>query len=151
MLSFIGLHDLFEKAVRRTIGSLLGPDFRVRKGSDFNSRLFTESTRYDTDPDVVVEGPSRTLVGDVKYKKPLGSSGKLVRSKDVYQLLAHASAFGADGCFTVDAGAGEQMRGRYLGKSPTGIPTWSFKVSPSKLKTQTLALLEEMSLDGILL
>jgi 5-methylcytosine-specific restriction endonuclease McrBC regulatory subunit McrC len=94
---------------------------------------------YDSNPDVVIEGGKTIIaVGDVKYKEPNATPA----ASDIYQLLAHTAAFGAQKCFLVYPGSEVQIL--HLGRAATGARLWVCHVDVNALDNSLLALVAEM-------
>lgn len=97
---FLNLETLFEAAVRNTMGVVAGSGVRISAGRDAPMPVFpaTPTKEYRANPDLVIRAASSTVaVGDVKYK----AIDEGPSASDVYQLLVHATAFGADEAFLV--------------------------------------------------
>lgn len=97
---FLNLETLFEAAVRNTMNIVAAPDVCVLDGRDAPMPVFPASANrnFRANPDLVARvGSAIVAVGDVKYK----AVDKGPAASDVYQLLAHATAFGASEAFLV--------------------------------------------------
>lgn len=125
---FLNLETLFEQAIRRVTTNVL-PSAIVRAGSEIAPPIFTNTLRFSANPDLFIEGMDIPLVGDAKYKDWVG----LASSADLYELLVHASAFGASKAFLVFPH--NSFEAVDLGESANGIHTWIFAVDVTDLRT----------------
>lgn len=97
---FLNLETLFENAVRRVLADLLRP-LTVVHGRARSIFVFADRQRLKAEPDIVIERMGDPIVvGDVKYKELSGSP----EPSDIYQLFAHAQAYGASAAFLVYPG-----------------------------------------------
>jgi len=139
---FVNLETFFEEAVRRTIRQSL-PDATTESARRRPSVFRPSARRYRASPDVVVYDESRNVVaiGDAKYKELDGWPGQA----DVFELLAHASAYGtkraslfypADGSFSA----------RHLGVSGDSCDVWSFGISFDNFTADIKSALQLMGL-----
>lgn len=120
---FLNLETLFESAVRRALRQRLKPNFSVTDGRRGAKPIFsTHEDEFTANPDIVIAGKSRAMVGDVKYKTWNGSAS----ASDLNQLLVHAEAFGAREAFLVFPSAAFEARD--LGVAATGCRTWLFSL-----------------------
>jgi len=152
---FIDLERLFEQAVRRGLRDECD-SHRVDRGEPLARRLFSggvDSSKVN--PDLVVrDGSLVQAVGDVKYKslhvEDEAATGGLRDAKgagrqDLYQLLVHASSLGAATAFLVYP-AEATYRVRYLGRSSSGIATWTAEVRPHHLRKDLGQLVDDLRL-----
>jgi 5-methylcytosine-specific restriction endonuclease McrBC regulatory subunit McrC len=98
---FLNLEMLFETAVERILGQLLQPSARLTHGKRNSVFVFSDVGYLKAEPDLVIrEQAGEVVVGDVKYKDLSGAADP----SDLYQLLAHARAYGARRAFLVYPG-----------------------------------------------
>lgn len=124
---FLNLEDLFESAVRRTLDAAVSAQLKVRATKVGRPAIFSAISGYlRADPDIVIKSVGKVrAVGDAKYKKWGGlTTGSL--HPDLYQLLVHARAFGADMAFLVYPH--DTFESQHLGTAATGADTWLFAV-----------------------
>jgi 5-methylcytosine-specific restriction endonuclease McrBC regulatory subunit McrC len=140
---FVNLSDLFEKAVRLRLASVVSTEFRVTLGRSAALSVFPAKSILAADPDIVVADSSATIVGDVKYKTWSGSA----EASDLYQLLVHARAFGADQAFLVFPS--DSFAEIYLGPAVTGAKTWLFAVDVRNLDAGLSEACNSMSINGL--
>ena len=133
----LNLERLFEGACRQIFRELCPPGFSVVSGSERAPTIFHGGTsKYRANPDFVFENASGIVVGDAKYKEWTGDA----KSQDLYQLLVHASAFGATRCFLLlPAGSFQAIK---LGRSQTGAETWIFGADIRDLRGSLRRILE---------
>lgn len=132
---FLNLETLFESAVRRILREE-ALDLRVTRGSDLGRRIFAASEGV-ADPDVaMMRESSAVCIGDAKYKQWVAGADR----GDLYQLLVHASAFGAPVAFLVYPG--EAFDARELGMAVTGSNVWLFCVDLADPRTGLRAALD---------
>lgn len=123
------LEFLFEHSVLSLLQT--HPDICTCSGDFFNKKLLgTQAGRYRCEPDLVISRVTgeRLAIGDVKYKD---LESALPDNGDVYQLLAHASAFGVSKSFLVYPS--ELYSHRLLGRSADSIEVSVFTVRPQFL------------------
>jgi 5-methylcytosine-specific restriction endonuclease McrBC regulatory subunit McrC len=129
---FLNLEELFERA----IGALLRDNADGWQVYDTSMarpapQLFDGvADRYRVKPDMILQTKSRTVVGDVKYKTWTGAPAR----DDVYQLVAHAVAWGADRCFLVYPHT--SFEAQYLGRTRNGVHAWFFALDIRDLAAQ---------------
>ena len=129
---FVNLEGIFEQFVRTIAAKKLGSLALVGSsqnwpGSGKAPPLFRMQPKlYLSNPDLVVLQGGRAIIGDAKYKDVGASPG----ASDIYQLVAHAAACGADraALFYPSDGPWEEMS---LGPAATGCQAWSFKLDLS--------------------
>jgi len=133
---FLNLENLFETAVRNTLAKLCGDGATVYRGGESPQVIFSnEKNEYRANPDIVIaDALSSPHVGDVKYKPYDGSAS----SGDVYQLLTHAEAFGAQSAFLIFPGDTYSLRN--LGASRGGIATTFFSIRVQHLQEDLAAV-----------
>ncbi len=126
---FLNLESLFETAVRNVLSEILTQASVFRGGESPRAIFNRECREYRANPDIVVSpNTGEPAVGDVKYKIFDGSAS----AGDVYQLLAHAEAFGASKAFLIFPGDAYFVRS--LGASRGGIETTFFSVQLQYLR-----------------
>lgn len=119
---FLKLELLFQEAIRRTLQTCGVPRLQVRRVNLSEKPIFSNVRhQYRANPDLVLES-AETLVaiGDVKYKV----WEDRLDQHDLYQLLAHAAAYGATHAFLVYPH--DTWVQRDLGIAATGCRTWAF-------------------------
>jgi 5-methylcytosine-specific restriction endonuclease McrBC regulatory subunit McrC len=121
---FLNLENLFQVAVQRTLQEHYSGQVKTPAQAGRIAPLFAgQPSSYRANPDLVCLGSgSVEAIGDVKYKAWSSSPAPA----DLYQLLAHAAALGAQRSFLVFPG--QQYEERDLGLSVTGCRTWPFAV-----------------------
>ncbi|MEV4722670.1 5-methylcytosine restriction system specificity protein McrC [Micromonospora humida] len=138
---FVSLERLFEGAVRRCLGQVLGSEWSVTGPRDSIKWVFPDQSTLGANPDFVVNRNARPVaVGDAKYKRWEGSAS----ASDLYQLLIHASAFGSEQAFLVYPS--NHFSETALGKSVTGMPTTLFAVDVRQLESGVRQLCHRMGL-----
>lgn len=118
---FLNLETLFEDAVRQ-VATEASLGVEVSRGSHLQRPLFVDREAvYVADPDLVMSWPhARPVVADCKYKDLKG----LPDHGDVYQLVAHAQAFGSTTATLVYPGTDFAMQ--VLGTTVGGVAvTWA--------------------------
>lgn len=126
---FFDLEFLFEYSVLSSLQSRI--DIRTSRGDSFSKKLFEKPVgRYRCEPDLVLSRPTGEClaIGDVKYKD---IENGLPDNDDVYQLLAHASAFAVSKSFLVYPS--ERYSHRVLGCSAESIDVSVFTIRPQFL------------------
>lgn len=141
---FLNLENLFEMAVRHMLETVSPQAVSVVGGNTMNKSIFDAvSGHFRADPDLVLtRAETPFAVGDAKYKPWAGLSTASIHH-DMYQLLAHASAFGAVKAFLVFAH--DEFDSVHLGKSATGTDTWAFAVDVRNLEAGLRRLLATMA------
>jgi 5-methylcytosine-specific restriction endonuclease McrBC regulatory subunit McrC len=115
---FLNLETLFETAVRNGLKNSSGLTVTKPAGARRNP-IFKDEGLFLATPDLLVSsGPDHLLVGDVKYKNYEG----LPEAQDVYQLLAHASAYEVQASFLAYPGEAHQVT--RLGEAAGGTVLW---------------------------
>ena len=141
---FVNLENLFERVIRICIAEVLEGVAKV-SGPDRDNPLFRNpATRYPANPDVVVRMAGQVAILDAKYKDRTGDPD----AAEVYQLLCHASALGADKAALVYPS--EHARNfTYLGRSSTGCEIWSFGLDLSRPRASMREALQQMGLASV--
>ncbi|MGW8192514.1 5-methylcytosine restriction system specificity protein McrC [Sphingomonas hankookensis] len=137
---FVNLENLFERAVRASIAEALDGVAEV-SGPDKKSPLFHgPPPRLPANPDVIVRTTDRIAVFDAKYKDRDGDPS----ASDIYQLLAHAAALGADqaALFYPSNGYDAPI---HMGQSSTGCEVWVFGLDLAQIRTSMRSALERMA------
>lgn len=125
---FLNLERLFETAVKLKLAEVLAPKALTVKRGNLPPIFSGENREFRANPDLVVRDRQAVLaVGDVKYKQWSGSAAQA----DVYQLIAHSSAFHSPTSFLVFPH--EVFHARELGVSSTGTRTWLIAVTIQSL------------------
>jgi 5-methylcytosine-specific restriction endonuclease McrBC regulatory subunit McrC len=142
---FLNLETLYEDALRRQMSAVI-PDFLIERGAETGPRIFTGTAQFGADPDVVIRRRSGDVqaIGDAKYKDWPGRGTAAKLHADLYQLLAHASAFHAPAAFL--AFAHDRFEGRHLGVSTTGCDTWMFAVDVRNINRDAMQICSELGL-----
>lgn len=125
---FLNLENLFETAVRNILSELCAEASVLRGGESPQAIFSGERREYRANPDIVISSSSLSVIGDVKYKIFDGSA----TAGDVYQLLAHAEAFGASKAFLIFPG--DSFFVRRLGVTRGEIDTAFFSVRVQYLR-----------------
>jgi hypothetical protein len=129
---FVNLEELFERLLRKLVSDALGEDAKVGgalkwPGGSRPPPLFAEhSRRYTSNPDLVILQNGSIIIGDAKYK----DFDKWPGASDVYQLISHAAACGAERAalfYPSDNG----LTITPLGLAATGCRTWAFGIDLS--------------------
>jgi hypothetical protein len=87
---WVNVERVFEQAVLRVAEDVFAPA-EVRRGEGDGVRLFTDGAAADADPDVVIDGGDGVWLADAKYRR----YGADVTRDEIYQLMAHATAYNA--------------------------------------------------------
>ena len=135
---FLNLESLFENAVRAEMEEMHGRN-RVRRGSDLNTPLLSETpNRYIVDPDIVITG-DEVIVIDCKYKDISDFPGH----SDLYQLEAHAQALRARTAILIHPGVVPQIKS--LGITVSGVTIQVAQVRPQEIAADLEALFPLLS------
>jgi hypothetical protein len=124
---FWDLETLFESAVRNAVGRAAAfSDASVLAGEEIPKRIFRDNeARFRAHPDVVVKkGPTFLLVADCKYVDV--GAAEFSHHSHVYQLLAHASAYGVNSACLFYPGA--SFTAERLGVTRDGVQVHAFTV-----------------------
>jgi 5-methylcytosine-specific restriction endonuclease McrBC regulatory subunit McrC len=134
---FLNLEGLFEAALRNILARIIGDNGSVRNGRSVPMPIFPEGAiHYGAHPDFVIWSSSpNCVIGDAKFKVPQ----EKVAPSDLYQILAHASAFAAKDAFLVYPHDSFEVYD--LGVAATGTRLWLFKVDVRNLKSSLEQLL----------
>ena len=112
---------------------------RVRRGSDLNTPLLSETpNRYIVDPDIVITG-DEVIVIDCKYKDISDFPGH----SDLYQLEAHAQALRARTAILIHPGVVPQIKS--LGITVSGVTIQVAQVRPQEIAADLEALFPLLS------
>lgn len=136
---FLNLETLFEDAVRQSLADVVGPD-KTAKGSALKQGLFMGlSDRYLADPDVVV-GSAKVaqLLVDAKYK----DLDRWPAHSDVYQIVAHASAFDCKTAVLVHPG--DRKETKTLGVAKSGVTVLYSTVRVHHLTADLSSVLDDV-------
>jgi hypothetical protein len=126
---FVNLENMFERAVRKVIQASL-PAFTVSGPTDRPSLFTHADDRYRANPDVVIRSGAKVVaIADAKYKDFDGWPA----ASDLYELIAHAAAYGAPSAFLVYPSEGDALV-RGLGTSSTGCAVWAMSVPVDKFE-----------------
>jgi 5-methylcytosine-specific restriction endonuclease McrBC regulatory subunit McrC len=129
---FLSLESLFEDAVRRVLGTVSPRNISVLDGGPQRPIFSAVSGRFRAQPDLVLlDDAAVRAIGDVKYKNWAGLSTHNLHP-DLYQLLAHSSAFNSNKAFLVFAH--DEFESIRLGHSASGVETWAFAIDVRDLE-----------------
>lgn len=139
---FLNLENLFQIAVQRRLQDRYFGQVRPAAQAGRSAPLFPQQPgSYRANPDLVfIKEGAIEAIGDVKYKAWSSSPAPA----DLYQLLAHAAAFGTKLSFLVFPG--QQYEERDLGLSATGCRTWLFAVDIRHIRWHLPVLLARLGL-----
>lgn len=139
---FLNLETLFEDAVRQVATEAL-IHVSVSRGSQLERPLFVDRDAvYVADPDIVMSWPdARPVVADCKYKDLQG----LPDHGDVYQLVAHAQAFGSTTAALVYPGTDYAIQS--LGTTVGGVAVSWATVRVSHLDQDVALLMSDLEPD----
>jgi 5-methylcytosine-specific restriction endonuclease McrBC regulatory subunit McrC len=137
---FLNLETLFEDAVRQ-VASESRADIRVDRGRALKHPLFRDrEDDYIADPDLVLSHSSeRPVVADCKYKDLKGRPDH----GDVYQLVAHAQAFGASTAVLIYPGVSYDYT--VLGTTVGGISVSWARVRSSELESDVASVVNAVA------
>jgi 5-methylcytosine-specific restriction endonuclease McrBC regulatory subunit McrC len=123
---FVNLESFFEEAVRQTISKVLQGTAAVSPPSQRPSLFRPSNRRYRATPDIVVSNIAGEIVaiGDAKYK----DFSDWPTQSDVYELIAHAAAYGTNKALLFYPGDNEFSM-RSFGTSATGCDVWAAGLS----------------------
>jgi 5-methylcytosine-specific restriction endonuclease McrBC regulatory subunit McrC len=127
---FLNLETLFEVAVRQTLRKVVSPLAVRFREHEHKSTIFEKiEDQYKATPDlVVVDQLVVRAVGDVKYKE----WGDYAQPSDIYQLLAHTTAFHSNLSFLIYPH--DSFAIKDLGVSAMGPRTWLIAVDIRNLE-----------------
>lgn len=112
--TWINLDSVFEQAVRRLITrATVDP---VHFGGDDEIPLLRGGEGFGAEPDIVVETAGGRLIFDAKYRR----HGARVGRHELYQLMAHADAYGADEAALIVPRLSDHDGDRFLGRDSRG-------------------------------
>lgn len=145
---FLNLEKLFETAVRVSLKALVGEGTSITAGAAAMRFVITKPGReQQAEPDLAILRASESyIVGDVKYKSWDGGPAH----SDIYQLLVHASAFGARECFLVYPSTSFEIAD--FGVASTGARVRAFSVDVRALARDLSRLLKTLGVpvaDGV--
>lgn len=137
---FLSLETLFEEAVRQVLCKLY-PEHQVSKGAALKEPLFADlPERYVADPDIVMsDGGIVRLVADVKYK----DIELAPAHSDVYQLVAHCSAFGCNKGMLIYPGDAPTIGP--LGETRSSVRIFWGRARPNALEEDMKYVFEKLS------
>ena len=141
---FVNLENLFERALRRCVADAMTGEAEV-SGPDRGASLFIgPPSRYPANPDVVVRCDGRVAILDAKYKDRTDAPS----ADEVYQLVAHAAASGADRAALLYPSDG-LAAWIPLGPSVTGCMVWAFGVDLRRPRQSIKEALEIMGFSAL--
>ena len=141
---FVNLETLFEDAVRGALRQVAQSPVKVTDWKPYRRHVLTEPSReaFRAEPDMVVSAASGPVaVLDAKYKDV--EDGAKPSPQDVYQLLAHARAFGVSASVLVYPGSDFAMWP--VGDTPEGHRLFAARVSLTDLASSARALISALS------
>lgn len=127
--AWVKVDDLFERAVRTLVEDVaIGCSVAHGRG-DGTSLLFDSLGQgvKDADPDIVIRSSDGVAVLDVKYRRHLSD----ITDPEIYQLLAHAVAYGASRAALVVPEWPRATGIRSLGADARGMPVDVIAVDPT--------------------
>lgn len=139
---FLNLESLFERAVLATMRAKLRLG-EVSSGRSAPPPIFPHrKTIFRANPDLVIrqQGNASPCIGDVKYKQWSG----LPPASDIYQLLVHASAFGAKRGFLVFPT--DNFETRNLGDAVTGTRVTIYGLDVRVLDQHIVTMMQDLGL-----
>lgn len=119
---FVNLETFFEQAIRSTISHILEGVATVTSAKQRPSLFKPDSQRYRANPDIIISDVNGIVmgIGDAKYK----DFSDWPNQADVYELVAHAAAYGATKAILFYLGDGN-FSVRSFGTSATGCQVWA--------------------------
>lgn len=138
---FVNLENMFERAMRLAVKDAM-PGHEVVRATDRPPLFDIAHGRYRANPDIVIKAQGEVLaIGDAKYKNldDWPSAG------DVYELLAHAAAYGASRAFLIYPASPNRIIQK-LGTSGTGCQIWSAAIQLNAIDADVCDLLSKLGL-----
>lgn len=134
---FLNLETLFETAVRNLMTATLSKRALVQNGRTAGTSIFALNPfAYKAHPDLVIRHSDDTcVVGDAKFKDPPSTAAP----SDLYQLLVHASAFGARTAFLVYPGDSFQVHDQGIAATSARVYLFSVSLSTFRQSIESLA------------
>lgn len=111
---WINVESIFEQAVRRQVAELAAAPVRAGRGDGVE--LLHDGEPLAADPDVVVEDPGGVVIADAKYRR----HGADVGRSELYQLMAHSTAYEARRAALVTPRMAASDNDRFLGTDSSG-------------------------------
>ncbi len=137
---FVNLENMFERAARSAVKAAL-PGHDVTGPTERPSLFDSLLGRYRANPDIVVKAGEVLAIGDAKYK----DLNEWPSAGDVYELIAHASAYGATKAFLIYP-ASPKRELRNLGNASTGCEVWAAAVPLDDMDVGVCELLSNLGL-----
>lgn len=137
---FVNLENLFERAVRKACVIAL-PDLNVTAAIVRPSLFDSVIDRYRANPDVIFRAGSEVVaVADAKYKALNGWPSH----SDVFEILAHAAAYGAPvGLMVYPTEGSSQLRS--FGQAKTKCELWILETPLTEIRTAVADALKKIS------
>lgn len=137
MTAWLNVEKIFEDAIRSiTLRASAGLG-SVRAGENDGVELFTHSAtdpatpQRAANPDIVVSHQNGTLLLDAKYRR----HAKPYTDNELYQLMAHASAYRAEAAALVaPVRPGEVPGERWIGRDKNGTAYYVISVNPQSIR-----------------
>jgi hypothetical protein len=134
MTAWIDAELLFEEAVRSISQTVVGGRGSVRAGRGDGVALFQRwpqdpiTPRKSADPDVVIRHKDAILLLDAKYRR----HDEDFTESELYQLIAHAGAYGAAAAALVIPSRNEKDPAeRWIGRDRNGVAYYTVAVDPT--------------------
>lgn len=132
MSAWLNSAKIFEEAVRSVVTDV-APVGTVRAGAGDGVTLLSaieddpSPVEHEADPDVVIESDGRVVLLDAKYRR----HGDEYSETELYQLMAHARAYGAVAAALVSPAAQRQPGTYPIGRDSAGTAYYVVAVDPS--------------------
>lgn len=142
---FVNLESLFEDAVRMALKRAAQVGVPVVEVTDWRAErryvLSSPDELFRAEPDIVISTRARSLaIFDAKYKDFDGKPN----AGDVYQLVAHARAYGVTTCALVYPAAAFALR--HVGDADGGCKIYAASLSLTDLASDGFRLLEALGI-----
>ncbi len=111
---WINVDAIFEQALRKLVAERIS--LPVRSGRGDGVPLLRTGEPLAADPDIVVDYPQGPAILDAKYRR----HGTEIARPELYQLMAHAIAYGARRAALITPRLTETDRDRFLGVDTNG-------------------------------
>lgn len=134
MSAWLNAEKIFEEAVRCVVAGVV-PLGTVRAGSGDGVALLSaidgklSQEMHKADPDVVVDTNGRVIILDAKYRR----HGDEYSQGELYQIMAHARAYGAFAAALVVPAAQRQPGAYAIGSDSVGTAYYVVAVDPSSV------------------
>lgn len=135
MSAWLNVERIFEEAIRTVTEDIVGSRGSVRKGQGDGVKIFErgiagdgEALMKSADPDVVIRYSDRVLLMDAKYRRHEAD----FTDSELYQLIAHAGAYGAAAAALVaPCHPGQSSEIRWLGSDKNGTVYYLVILDPA--------------------